>query len=35
MKLLRVGPKNREKPAILDQNGKIRDIRRTTEQAGQ
>ena len=26
MKLLRVGPKNREKPAILDQNGKIRDI---------
>ena len=26
MKLLRIGPKNREKPAILDQNGKIRDI---------
>ena len=26
MKLLRVGPKNSEKPAILDQNGKIRDI---------
>jgi len=26
MKFLRVGPKNKEKPAILDQNGKIRDI---------
>ena len=26
MKLLRVGPKNKEKPAILDKNGKIRDV---------
>jgi len=26
MKFLRVGPKDKEKPAILDQNGKIRDI---------
>ena len=26
MKLLRVGEKGKEKPAILDANGKIRDI---------
>ena len=26
MKLLRVGPKGKEKPAVLDKNGKIRDI---------
>ena len=26
MKLLRVGEKGREKPAALDNNGKIRDI---------
>src|SRR5450830_1656141 len=26
MKLLRVGPKGQEKPAILDANGKIRDL---------
>ena len=26
MKLLRVGKKGKEKPAILDKNGKIRDI---------
>ena len=26
MKLLRVGKKGKEKPAILDANGKIRDI---------
>ena len=27
MKLLRVGHKGTEKPALLDKNGKIRDIR--------
>ena len=26
MKLLRVGPKNKEKPAVLDKNAKIRDV---------
>ena len=26
MKLLRVGEKGKEKPAVLDKNGKIRDI---------
>ena len=26
MKLLRVGQKGKEKPAVLDKNGKIRDI---------
>ena len=26
MKLLRVGAKGKEKPAVLDKNGKIRDI---------
>ena len=26
MKLLRVGPKGKEKPAVLDKNGKIRDL---------
>lgn len=26
MKLLRCGPLNKEKPAVLDKNGKIRDI---------
>jgi hypothetical protein len=26
MKLLRVGQKGKEKPAILDEDGKIRDI---------
>ena len=26
MKLLRVGEKNKEKPAILDKDGKLRDI---------
>ena len=26
MKLLRVGEKNQEKPAILDKDGKLRDI---------
>ena len=26
MKLLRVGAKKKEKPAVLDKNGKIRDI---------
>ncbi len=26
MKLLRVGPKGKEKPAVLDKNSKIRDI---------
>ena len=26
MKLLRVGQKGKEKPAVLDKNGKIRDL---------
>ena len=26
MKLLRIGEKNKEKPAILDNEGKIRDL---------
>ena len=26
MKLLRIGPKGKERPAILDKNGTIRDI---------
>ena len=29
MKLLRVGEKNKEKPAILDKDGKLRDIIQT------